>query len=500
MMKNSFDRGPVGRVFADAVRFSVAFICACALLSIAGATGNPAVAQGPAYKVAVKTLRLSATKPKPGQTVTVTMTVTTTGRGRQSVPWEILVNNKRIGAGVQRNVAAGRSFNVQARWRATAGNIRFTGRVDPRNSLKEARNDLRNNRRIQSIKVAAAKPVTRPGQPRAIGAPANSRSSAPANAITVRVTSFAISPSQPKYTQQANLRFKIKVDGTGSADVDWVIKRGNAILGRGVQRNARAGQTYTVNKSWRADFGTHRFGVALDPNRKLGEPSSKRSDNVRMITVAVAPPNWAKCGSGALSGAVTAVRAWQTQAHFRNIKVAAMFATGTPGVLKGPSIAPQIKAKMISEGCPQQIAHKFADAVGDAWKQWQDRVMVPSLPWYPALGAFPGPNAPPMPNVPVPLATLPSAGAAKLSANGLKSALNAKLAAVKNQPGAAPAIQNFSAQFAARFNAWRAQQVVTNVMGGGRVPSFAPPIKPVGPVVNGRASSAPGQSLRSKPF
>ncbi|CAN0411041.1 unnamed protein product, partial [Discosporangium mesarthrocarpum] len=296
------------------------------------------------------------------------------------------------------------------------------------------------------------------------------------------------------------LRFRIKVDGTGTGDVDWVLKRGNSTIGTGTQRNARAGQTYTVNKSWRATIGNHRFGVALDPNRKLGEKSSMRGDNVKFINVAVAAPNWAKCGAGAFTGAVASVRSWQAQARFRNIKVVGPSAIGTPGVLTGPSISPAIEASMLSEGCPSDISDKFAAAVGKAWQDWQNRVMIPGLPWYPAFAAFPGPSAPPMQNVPVPLAALPSSGADLLTANSLKSALNARLSAVKSQPGAQAAIQNFSTKFAARFTAWRAQQLVVNVLGRGRVPNFAPPLVPVGPVVNGTASSSPGAALRSKPF
>ena len=327
-----------------------------------------------------------------------------------------------------------------------------------------------------------------------------SRSGKPATAITVKVKTFSIAPSPPKYTDNANLRLVFQVKGTGSADVEWVLKRGNATLQRGVQRNAKASQSYTINKRWRANFGKHKFAAALDPNRKLGEPSNMRSDNIKFLDVTVQPPNWGKCGDGAFSGAVQAVRTWQTQARFRNIKVNSAVAISPPGVLTGPSLDNLIKAGMIAEQCPQAIVDKFASAVAGAWRDWQNGVRVPGLPWYPSFIAFPGPQAPPTPNVPIPLSALPSSGLNKLKANGLEAELNAKLSGVRNQPGAQAAIKKFANQFGARFIVWRNSQFVTNVLGKGRVPNFAPPLVPIGPVVNGSASSAPGAALRAKPF
>jgi hypothetical protein len=481
-----------------------------------------ALAQAAPFKVGVKTFKLSNPKPKPGETVSVTMSVAATGRGRKSVPWEILVGNKRIAGGVQRNVLAGRGFSVRARWRATAGLHNFLGKADPRNIFKEKGRDRFDNARGFSVRVAAAaapgrpttgrsttgrstttrRPTTRraPTRRPSTGRAPSARRLPPAEPLTVKVSSFTISPTPPKYDQNANLRFKFKVSGSGQKDVPWVIKRGNQTLASGIQRNAKAGRTYTVNKNWKADFGSQTFGVALDPNNTLGEKSSQRSNNTKSLQVTVPPPDWAAWGTAAFDGAVSAVRVWQTQAYFRNIKVNAVSAIGTPGVLRGPSIKSLIKIKMRTEGCPNAIADKFASAVAKAWKDWQDKVIVPGLPWYPSFAAYPGPQAPPMPNVPTPLVTLPSSKASGLAANSLKSAINAKLGAVKNQPGAQAAINSFATQFSTRFNVWRTGQQVMSVLGKGKVPSFAPPFVPVGPVVNGSARSTPGSALSSKPF
>jgi hypothetical protein len=458
-----------------------------------------ALAQSASYKVGVKTLSFSTTNPKPGQIVSISMVVTTAGRGKRSVPWELLVNNKRIAGGVERNVVAGRSFTKRISWRATAGLNNFLAKADPKNTFRESGRDRNDNARRQSVRVSAPAATQQRGRSTTTQRSTTRQTGKPANAITVKVSSFSISPSAPKYGEPANLRLKFKVDGSGQKDVEWIIRRGSSTLASGIQRNARAGQNYTINKSWNANIGAHTFGAVLDPNRKLGEPSNLRSDNVKTLTVNVVA-EWARWGNAAFAGAVDGVRLWQAQARFTGIKVMAIAAIGTPGVLKGPSIKNSIKNKMKSEGCPDAIADKFAVAVANSWKFWQDRVSIPSLPWYPAFAAFPGPQAPPTPNVPVPLAALPSAGASGLTSNSLKSAINNKLGSVKNQPGAQPAITSFATQFSTRFTIWRASQAVTNVLGRGPIPTFAPPYVPVGPVVNGSAQSAPGAALRSKPF
>jgi hypothetical protein len=42
------------------------------------------------------------------------------------------------------------------------------------------------------------------------------------------------------------------------------------------------------------------------------------------------------------------------------------------------------------------------------------------------------------------------------------------------------------------FTIWQASTMVTNVLGTGPVPTFAPPYVPVGPVMGGVANMTPG--------
>ncbi|MCU1280499.1 MAG: hypothetical protein JWM53_4045, partial [bacterium] len=110
---------------------------------------------------------------------------------------------------------------------------------------------------------------------------------------------------------------------------------------------------------------------------------------------------------------------WKLQAKFQNLQVMAIAAIGSPGCLDGPELEPLIKnAPMCAAytGNKAKYRDAVAKGVSKCFKDWQGQVMVPGLPWYPAFAAFPGPMAPPMPNVPTPLIACPSAMMAKIVA------------------------------------------------------------------------------------
>jgi len=128
--------------------------------------------------------------------------------------------------------------------------------------------------------------------------------------------------------------------------------------------------------------------------------------------------------------------------------------------------------------------------LGTAWLQYQSSIKVPGLPWYPAFAAMPSPVAPPTPNVPVPVATL-----TQLTVPISKSVLKGQMIAQLGDPGAPHHRELFDAiadAFDKCFQLWRTSTMVTNVLGTGPVPSFAPPFVPVGPVLGGIANMTPG--------
>jgi len=110
---------------------------------------------------------------------------------------------------------------------------------------------------------------------------------------------------------------------------------------------------------------------------------------------------------------------------------------------------------------------------------------------YPAFAAFPGPMAPPTPNIPLPLITLSSPGEAALSAEALKGMMVSYLA----DPAANHAMDLFDAlskAFNTLFQVFKASTMVQNVLGMGPIPTFVPPFVPVGPVLAGWVIPKPG--------
>src|SRR5256885_9020147 len=96
------------------------------------------------------------------------------------------------------------------------------------------------------------------------------------------------------------------------------------------------------------------------------------------------------------------------QAKIKALNVMSVSSIGAPGFLEGPELESNIKnAPMVAsfDGNIKKHRDAVAKGVSKCFKDWQGQVMVPGLPWYPAFAAFPGPMAPPMPNVPMPLIT-----------------------------------------------------------------------------------------------
>lgn len=191
---------------------------------------------------------------------------------------------------------------------------------------------------------------------------------------------------------------------------------------------------------------------------------------------------------------------WKLQAKFKDLKIMAVSAIGAPGCLDGPELESLIKnAPMCAAmtGNMQKHRDAVAKGVSKCFKDWQSMVTVPGLPWYPAFAAFPGPMAPPMPNVPTPLVACPSAQmAAMASPMMMKSEMDNALDGGLKQKDPTKQYEALHDAIAtvvsAAFMIWLPMQQIIGVMGKGPVPSFAPPYVPVGPVVGGDNLPIPG--------
>jgi len=180
---------------------------------------------------------------------------------------------------------------------------------------------------------------------------------------------------------------------------------------------------------------------------------------------------------------------WQSLASLTGVVI--MGPVATLGQVVGPPWMPLIMASA-PKASPQELRYStaIAQAIDLGWTAYQASIKVPGLPWYPAFAAFPGPVTPPMPNVPTPLMALTQVPVS-VSKMVLKGAMIGNL----GDPMALHHMQLFDAiadAFDKCFKVWQASTQVTNVLGFGPVPTFAPPFVPVGPVMGGSGNMTPG--------
>jgi hypothetical protein len=189
-----------------------------------------------------------------------------------------------------------------------------------------------------------------------------------------------------------------------------------------------------------------------------------------------------------ISGAIRfAWATWQATATLVGVKISAVTASG--GTVVGPPWEPLILSQSPVSPTGRKLSQSIAAGLGGAWLQLTASMSVPGLPWYPAFAAMSMPVAPPTPNIPGPIAMLTMASQV-VSKDALKNAMVAK------HLGASRADQilfeALAEAFEQAFQVWKVSTLVTNVLGTGPIPTFAPPYVPVGPVVGGTGIMTPG--------
>jgi hypothetical protein len=194
---------------------------------------------------------------------------------------------------------------------------------------------------------------------------------------------------------------------------------------------------------------------------------------------------------------------WKLQAKFQNLTIMAVSAIGSPGCLDGPELEGLItKAPSCAAFTGNMAKHRDAVAKGvsKAFKNWQGQVTVPGLPWYPAFAAFPGPMAPPMPNLPMPLICCVSAKMTDIvmpdtMTKEMDDALDSGLKDKDPEKHYHALHDAIATVLALAFLMWLPSQQVMLVLGKGPIPTFAPPVVPVGPVMGGDNIAIPGHLM-----
>ena len=197
---------------------------------------------------------------------------------------------------------------------------------------------------------------------------------------------------------------------------------------------------------------------------------------------------------------------WKPTLFFKNLKINGPVCVGSKGCLTTTADFAKLFNSYPGHAAISGGKHfnKWRDAVGKGvakcLKNYIDGVTVPGLPWYPAFAAFPGPVAPPMPNTPATLAMCPSTGTADITVGkkiqkAILDEFDGDLADDCQEKIHKTIFMAIGETLATGFSIWMPTQTINLVMGTGQIPTFAPPVVPAGPVVNGQNIPSGGGNL-----
>ena len=250
-----------------------------------------------------------------------------------------------------------------------------------------------------------------------------------------------------------------------------------------------------VPKDWRDPSGSagDHYSKAFKPEEKATQPGMPmlfQPASMNKYHTDTQKMHVAKIGKfidDTCSAICSAWSQWQSLASMVGVVITAV--TASVGQVVGPPWQPFILASAPkSSPAEMKYSNVIATVMSTTWLQYTATIKVPGMPWYPAFAAFPSPVAPPTPNVPCPVAAL-------TQVPPQPALMKQQMVGQLGDPGAPFHSELFEAicdAFDKSFKIWQTSTQVTNVLGTGPVPSFAPPYSPVGPVVGGVGTMAPG--------
>jgi len=277
-----------------------------------------------------------------------------------------------------------------------------------------------------------------------------------------------------------------------------------------------APQASMMKQLARLKFSSNGLKVPKDWQQPSGDPAGKqygdafKPDEKAVAPDTVAPPLFLPASTNKyhvdtqkklnqqfgdfIDGICTAIcsawSTWQSSATLVGVVINGPVAAGgsippiptMPLIMaQGPVTTPQL----------MKYTKAVATVFGTTWTSVTSMAKVPGLPWYPAFAAVPSPVAPPAPNVPGTWMLICPGGASLMSASALSGQMFGQL----GDPTAPYANELFGAiadGIDKCYTIWASSTMVTNVLGTGPVPSFAPPYVPVGPVLGGTGNMTPG--------
>ena len=159
-----------------------------------------------------------------------------------------------------------------------------------------------------------------------------------------------------------------------------------------------------------------------------------------------------------------------------------------PSAVGGDVLAPPIGPMFTAAAAPQSAAEAQAvgvlgSALDTSLTVWKQTAKIPGIPLFPTFAAFPGPIAPPTQAIPFPLTALVGNRDALRTLEASMTVLDPAVQAV---------LKAIAGALGDYFPLWLGSTMVTNMLGFGPVPTFAPPYVLAGPVIGGTAIALPG--------
>jgi len=154
-------------------------------------------------------------------------------------------------------------------------------------------------------------------------------------------------------------------------------------------------------------------------------------------------------------------------------------AFGTPGVLSSSyRFEVRIRKALVAQGAPGEVAAGWQRAFERSRTERSDEVTIPGLPFYPSFASWLGSEAPPTPNVSVPLVTLVSSGLDAMSTPGaIKQSVETRIGSTGSGAAREDAIWDYANRLALTFTGWIPEAQVTQVMGHGEPPGPGGPVE-----------------------
>jgi hypothetical protein len=178
--------------------------------------------------------------------------------------------------------------------------------------------------------------------------------------------------------------------------------------------------------------------------------TNPRLEQYGAIQISIAIPssglNWPKIVEAAKDGTRRGVQVWSVSATFNDGSINASVLLIPPGSLEGPSFSKEIIDEIMALDVPVQIALAFAEPVWSGWKFWSETFNGSYGNAYPSFVNFPGPSAPPMSALPLPVVSA-NANREKLIAETLKSRIISRLGKWEKDPDAKKAVEDFAQWF-----------------------------------------------------